>query len=60
MRIAVISDIHGNRQAFEAVLAEVDEAAWQQAERDWQGHLIVERLTVLHEHGRWEPDSPPS
>jgi predicted phosphodiesterase len=27
MRIAVISDIHGNRQAFEAVLAEVDEAA---------------------------------
>jgi predicted phosphodiesterase len=27
MRIAVLSDIHGNRQAFEAVLAEVAEAA---------------------------------
>ena len=26
MRIAVLSDIHGNRQAFEAVLAEVDAA----------------------------------
>jgi len=27
MRIAVLSDIHGNRHAFEAVLAEVEEAA---------------------------------
>lgn len=32
--------------------AEVDEPAWRQAEQDWQGHQIVERLTVLHEYGR--------
>ena len=25
MRIAILSDVHGNRHAFEAVLAELDE-----------------------------------
>lgn len=32
--------------------SEVDQQAWQRAERDGKGHQIVERLAVLHEYGR--------
>jgi hypothetical protein len=32
----------------------VDAAAWAQAQRDWQGHLAVQRLRVLQAYGRIE------
>jgi hypothetical protein len=35
--------------------SQVDPDAWAQAERDWKGRIVVERLATLAAYGRIEP-----